>query len=378
MDGPAAVVAGGDGAAFKPTDTNTLVESMEETVQNAKKAIPQKEVAILEIFNQVLCGEHLVDFKTFASETSGDHEKIVKMLADDRESKFGKALLEACRSLDDSVVSTEDQAPIVSVRKLARCVSNEDPLEAERAARAKQERDSIWKKAVDIRSKACEIIVWPKCSSAQDVCTHLVQSRRQSTLELNAKHRGVFLSADLVGEPSPPWSSGSLRADALQKLKIFAQGMAKLGQRESEFHLHFDGKSRDSRKILEEAMAGQQATESCELWISFDKSGVFQVGGSREVFGADLSREICLMRLPCSRVRLACNSRSDNFSKTEKSTTSDCTYSEVPHISASWFEIWIWSISVEECPLNAWYCCDVHTFQCYTGFHAMFAWKFLL
>ena len=41
MDGPAAVVAGGDGAAFKPTDNEThWWKSMEETVPECQEGYP--------------------------------------------------------------------------------------------------------------------------------------------------------------------------------------------------------------------------------------------------------------------------------------------------------------------------------------------------
>lgn len=49
---------------------------------------------------------------------------------------------------------------------------------------------------------------------------------------------------------------------------------------ESAFHFHFDGKSRTlSRKVLEKGKVIFQPAKDManELWISFDKSGVFQV-----------------------------------------------------------------------------------------------------
>lgn len=61
------------------------------------------------------------------------------------------------------------------------------------------------------------------------------------------------------------------------------------------------------------------------------KQAQAKTANSREVFGSDLSREVCYMRLPCPRVRLSCKPRHDKFFKTAESpSTSDCCYSHVP------------------------------------------------
>ena len=52
---------------------------------------------------------------------------------------------------------------------------------------------------------------------------------------------------------------------------------------------------------------------------------------SREVFGSDLAREVCFMKLPCPRVRLVCKPRQDKFvSRGDTPSTSDCCYYGIP------------------------------------------------
>ena len=87
-------------------------------------------------------------------------------------------------------------------------------------------------------------------------------------LELNEKHRGVFLSADLVGEPAPGWSPGSFAQEHLDRLKVLADAVVQRDG-ESSFASAFDGRSRENRKILKESFAGIAVTEQAERWLSY-------------------------------------------------------------------------------------------------------------
>ena len=232
----------------------------------------------------------------------------------------------------EGVIDVDAEAPRLRIRALARLSS--DPSETDRLARAKKERAEVWCKAVAIRKTVWQIVKFTKGSSskAADIKSDLLDARAAAAgkvnLELNEKYRGVFLSADLVGEPTPGWSPGSFAQEHKERLKTLADAVVHMDS-ESAFTFAFDGRSRENRKIVEESFASIPVTEQAELWLSFtDKT---KTTASREVFGVDHGREICLVKLPAARVRLSCRPRKDKHSRAadSSSSTSDCIYRDL-------------------------------------------------
>ena len=172
-------------------------------------------------------------------------------------------------------MTADATAPTMSVRTLARLSSDPDVADEKmRLQRAKKERAEVWQKAVAIRKQHWKIVLWSKASSkAADYKTDLIEARSSSkvAVELNERHRAMVLCADLCGEPAVlPWTPGPLEKITVERLKAMATAMSEL-ESESTFTFFFDGRSKESRKMLEDVLAKASSTEVAELWISYAK-----------------------------------------------------------------------------------------------------------
>ena len=254
-------------------------------------------------------------------------ETLEKMPAD---TDLGRKLRDACAAFESQAVATDASGPQLSVRALARLSSDPDGPEKDRLMRAKKERAEVWAKAVAVRKQHWQIIKWSSGGKAQEAKSQLLDQRSSSkvVVELNERHRGYFLSADLLGESSPPWAPGAFDQKHMDRLKALVSAVTELDG-ESSFVFAFDGRSRENRKLIEESFTKSKIalTEMAELWLSYDKG---KQGNSREVFGADHSREVCFLKLPCPRVRLACKPRTDKHCRGDSPSTSDCVYHALP------------------------------------------------
>ena len=196
------MLSGGDGLAYRPAVEDfsaacDLAANEETILTQAKADIKPHEVSFLEMFAKVLSGDYLEDLSKIAEQTSADHVKMLKVFEEDRETKFGKDLAVACNALEPNIVATEtaSAAPSLSIRRLARVVSDAgDPAADDRNRRQQEERDAIWKKAVDIRVQKAKVALWPSDNKQPEkLVKTLLDNREAANLALNASHRGVFL-----------------------------------------------------------------------------------------------------------------------------------------------------------------------------------------
>ena len=267
----------------KSEDNDAKMGVEEGEVLKAKADCPDKEHPLLEAFHGVLTGEFAEDLQKIAESTQCEHKKVLESIEKDRSSNFGQAVSKACDAFDRKAVETaEAAAPTMSVRALARWSSDPDSAEADRLSRAKKERADVWAKAVAIRKQHWRILQWRSPKVAQDYKAQILADRAGNPakvqLELNERHRAVILSADLSGEPTAPaWGNGPLDSKAYAKFKTLCCVAADL-ERDASFHFFFDGKNRENRKVIEDAVAKVSPTETAELWVSYEKAlqtGVF-------------------------------------------------------------------------------------------------------
>lgn len=341
------VLLGSDLAQLRPQsaeegqETTGRAAEEESIVAAAKKQMPEREHALLDLFQEALGGEFAEDLAKICGDSKAEHQKILEALEKDQETGLGQRVATACAALSERKVEEKKaSAPSLSVRQLARMGSDSDTLEAERLQRAQRERDELWEKAVAVRKTHVKIVnlaeIKPKKPTTASEFVKVILHNRssKSELALNEKHRGVFVSADLISDGDPPWSVATMWKDGQQKFKLSLATVGELGQREAEFHFLFDGRNRDSRKQMEDTFQKVPNTEICELWLSYSKAG--SVGPVRKVFGSDVAREIGLVRLPAARVRLSCNPREDDFCRSDDATTADCTYEGVEPQAVPW------------------------------------------
>lgn len=341
------VLLGSDLAQLRPQsaeegqETTGRAAEEESIVAAAKKQMPEREHALLDLFQEALGGEFAEDLAKICGDSKAEHQKILEALEKDQETGLGQRVATACAALSEKKVEEKKAfAPSLSVRQLARMGSDSDTLEAERLQRAQRERDELWEKAVAVRKTHVKIVnlaeIKPKKPTTASEFVKVILHNRssKSELALNEKHRGVFVSADLISDGDPPWSVATMWKDGQQKFKLSLATVGELGQREAEFHFLFDGRNRDSRKQMEDTFQKVPNTEICELWLSYSKAG--SVGPVWKVFGSDVAREIGLVRLPAARVRLSCNPREDDFCRSDDATTADCTYEGVEPQAVPW------------------------------------------
>ena len=341
------VLLGSDLAQLRPQsaeegqETTGRAAEEESIVAEAKKQMPEREHALLDLFQEALGGEFAEDLAKICGDSKAEHQKVLEALEKDQETGLGQRVATACAALSEKKVEEKKaSAPSLSVRQLARMGSDSDTLEAERLQRAQRERDELWEKAVAVRKTHAKVVnlaeIKPKKPTTASEFVKVILHNRssKSELALNEKHRGVFVSADLISDGDPPWSVATMWKDGQQKFKLSLATVRELGQREAEFHFLFDGRNRDSRKQMEDTFQKVPNIEICELWLSYSKAG--SVGPVRKVFGSDVAREIGLVRLPAARVRLSCNPREDDFCRSDDATTADCTYEGVEPQAVPW------------------------------------------
>ena len=262
------------------TADKTVAAYEEEVLKKAKEAMPAKEHQLLDVFHSCIAGEFSEALAKIALESKGDATAVVRMVEKDTTS-MGKSIDSAMKALEDKAVQSEVAVPALTGRALIRLGSNDD--EAERVLRAQKERKEVWEKAIAVREKYCTLHNLSDLPSPPKTGAELKQllldTRSQNegvSLELNAKHRAVIFSADLVG-PMTSFTHGALTTDATKTLAMLASCIKELGCRESELHMMFDGKSRECRRVLEDALSKRPSTECVELWVSYQKAAACRV-----------------------------------------------------------------------------------------------------
>jgi hypothetical protein len=320
-----------EGEVVEATDSNILEELKADLNKGAQH--------LADIFHGIYTFRYDASLKSLASCSPRDFVDSLEGTASGPSAvdagELGKGIREMMRLLvhhqPQTVTTVQGSAPAMGLRQLARIRSNpEDTNETAKVA----ERESVWKQAVSQRKRFATLSVLKARSNDGLTAAFRLCGAVQSFKGVpNEAHRVFVLSADLLEEKvGKAWLSLSTAA----KSDMETCNYLKTVPGPTDFVVVFDGRSRDSRRIVQDCL--QSAPHFCELFILYAGKSV-RAGRTRKTPFASATVETGCVLLPvqASRVQLQKREHSNacRESSTWHNTYSGATFrktSEVPLI----------------------------------------------